>query len=137
MPIIVFKCFKSIYYIVTIIVYLIWLLCVTITGPKPGPPRNVSITEVRNGFVISWQAPLERAHLVRYYVIHYKTDGIWRTLNKAQIRAEDTSYLGTDKSCLQIIETVIRYKCSKKNHDGRTMDHVRDHPGHVYHRSNI
>ncbi|XP_025421495.1 protein turtle isoform X1 [Sipha flava] len=62
-------------------------------GPKPGPPRNLSITEVRNGFVISWQAPLERAHLVRYYVIHYKTDGIWRTLNKAQIRAEDTSYL--------------------------------------------
>lgn len=64
-------------------------------GPKPGPPRNVSIAEVKNGFVISWQAPLERAHLVRYYVINYKTDGIWRTLNKAQIRAEDTHYLGT------------------------------------------
>lgn len=63
-------------------------------GTKPGPPRNVSVTEVRNGFVISWQAPLERAQLVRYYVIHYKTDGIWRTLNKAQIRAEDTSYFG-------------------------------------------
>ncbi|XP_022181178.1 protein turtle isoform X2 [Myzus persicae] len=62
-------------------------------GPKPGPPRNVSIAEVYNGFVISWQAPLERAHLVRYYVINYKTDGIWRTLNKAQIRAEDTRYL--------------------------------------------
>ncbi|XP_008189431.1 protein turtle isoform X4 [Acyrthosiphon pisum] len=62
-------------------------------GPKPGPPRNVSIAEVKNGFVISWQAPLERAHLVRYYVINYKTDGIWRTLNKAQIRAEDTRYL--------------------------------------------
>ncbi|KAE9531252.1 hypothetical protein AGLY_010458 [Aphis glycines] len=62
-------------------------------GPKPGPPRNVSIAEVKNGFVISWQAPLERAHLVRYYVINYKTDGIWRTLNKAQIRAEDTHYL--------------------------------------------
>ncbi|XP_060868691.1 protein turtle-like isoform X1 [Metopolophium dirhodum] len=62
-------------------------------GPKPGPPRNVSIAEVKNGFVISWQAPLERAHLVRYYVINYKTDGIWRTLNKAQIRAEDDRYL--------------------------------------------
>ncbi|XP_026814374.1 protein turtle-like isoform X3 [Rhopalosiphum maidis] len=62
-------------------------------GPKPGPPRNVSIAEVKNGFVISWQAPLERANLVRYYVINYKTDGIWRTLNKAQIRAEDTHYL--------------------------------------------
>lgn len=73
--------------------------CVVITfniGPKPGPPRNVSITEVRNGFVISWEAPLERTSLVLYYVIHYKTDGIWRTLNKAQIRAEDTSYLGMD-----------------------------------------
>ncbi|XP_060841195.1 protein turtle isoform X3 [Rhopalosiphum padi] len=62
-------------------------------GPKPGPPRNVSIAEVKNGFVISWEAPLERANLVRYYVINYKTDGIWRTLNKAQIRAEDTHYL--------------------------------------------
>ncbi|XP_050542439.1 protein turtle-like isoform X2 [Daktulosphaira vitifoliae] len=62
-------------------------------GPRPGAPRNLSITEVRNGFVISWQAPLERAHLVQYYVIHYKTDGIWRNLNKAQIRADDTSYL--------------------------------------------
>lgn len=69
--------------------------------PKPGPPRNVSITEVRNGFVISWQAPLERTSLVRYYVIHYKTDGIWRTLNKAQIRAEDTSYLGMHYSIVE------------------------------------
>lgn len=67
-------------------------------GPKPGPPRNVSIIEVDNGFVISWEAPLERAYLVQYYVINYKTDGIWRTLNKAQIRAEDTSYFGMNKS---------------------------------------
>ncbi|XP_026681541.1 protein turtle-like, partial [Diaphorina citri] len=62
-------------------------------GPKPGPPRNVSVTEVNNGFVISWQPPLERASLIQYYLIKYRTDGSWKTLNKGQIRPEENSYL--------------------------------------------
>uniref|UniRef100_A0A1B6E797 Protein turtle n=1 Tax=Clastoptera arizonana TaxID=38151 RepID=A0A1B6E797_9HEMI len=62
-------------------------------GAKPGMPRNLTVTEISNGFVISWQAPLERANLVQYYVIKYRTDGAWKDLNKGTIRAEETSYL--------------------------------------------
>ncbi|XP_063990068.1 protein turtle isoform X2 [Diachasmimorpha longicaudata] len=63
------------------------------TGPKPGPPRNLTVTEISNGFLITWQHPLERSHLVQYYDIVYKTDGLWKPLNKGQIRPEETSYL--------------------------------------------
>ncbi|XP_044733170.1 protein turtle isoform X3 [Chrysoperla carnea] len=62
-------------------------------GPKPGPPRNLTVTEISNGFLITWQQPLERAHLTQYYTIKYRTDGQWKTLNKGQIRPEETSYL--------------------------------------------
>ncbi|XP_044008135.1 protein turtle isoform X3 [Aphidius gifuensis] len=63
------------------------------TGPKPGPPRNLTVTEVPNGFLITWQHPLEKSHLIEYYDIKYKTDGAWKTLNKGHIRSEETSYL--------------------------------------------
>lgn len=63
------------------------------TGPKPGPPRNLTVTEVSNGFLISWQAPLERAHIVKFYTIKYRTDAQWKTLNRGQIRPEETQYL--------------------------------------------
>ncbi|XP_073826028.1 immunoglobulin superfamily member turtle isoform X4 [Musca autumnalis] len=62
-------------------------------GPKPGPPRNLTVTEVSNGFLISWQAPLERAHIVKFYTIKYRTDAQWKTLNRGQIRPEETQYL--------------------------------------------
>lgn len=64
------------------------------TGPRPGHPRNITVTEVSNGFIITWQAPQEKVNLVQFYTIKYRTDGAWKTLNKAQIRAEETSYLG-------------------------------------------
>ncbi|KAF2894818.1 hypothetical protein ILUMI_11357 [Ignelater luminosus] len=63
------------------------------TGPKPGPPRNVTVSEISNGFLVSWQPPLERADLVQYYAIRYKSDGPYKTLNKGQIRPEETQYL--------------------------------------------
>lgn len=63
-------------------------------GPKPGPPRNVTVSEISNGFLVSWQPPLERADLVQYYAIRYKSDGPYKTLNKGQIRPEETQYLG-------------------------------------------
>jgi hypothetical protein len=47
-------------------------------GPKPGPPRNLTVTEIPNGFLISWQVPLERAHLVQFYTIKYRTDAQWK-----------------------------------------------------------
>ncbi|XP_046388423.1 protein turtle-like isoform X4 [Ischnura elegans] len=62
-------------------------------GPKPGPPRNLTVSEVSNGFLITWQAPLERSNLIQYYTIKYRTDAQWKTLNKGQIRPEETSYL--------------------------------------------
>ncbi|XP_063916587.1 protein turtle isoform X3 [Zophobas morio] len=62
-------------------------------GPKPGIPRNLTVTEISNGFLITWQPPLERANLIQHYSIKYRTDGGWKTLNKAQIRPEDTQYL--------------------------------------------
>ncbi|XP_032592076.1 protein turtle isoform X5 [Drosophila grimshawi] len=62
-------------------------------GPKPGPPRNVSVTEISNGFLITWQSPLERAHIVKFYTIKYRTDAEWKTLNRGQIRPEETQYL--------------------------------------------
>ncbi|KAJ8669632.1 hypothetical protein QAD02_000891 [Eretmocerus hayati] len=61
--------------------------------PRPGPPRNISVAEVSNGFLITWMPPLERSHLVKFYTIKFKTDGPWKTLNKGQIRPEDTSFL--------------------------------------------
>jgi immunoglobulin superfamily member 9B len=85
----------------------------SILGPKPGPPRNLTVTEIPNGFLISWQVPLERAHLVQFYTIKYRTDAQWKvgiltvnvvlfnlfifnsfqTLNRGQIRPEETQYL--------------------------------------------
>lgn len=62
-------------------------------GPKPGPPRNVTVSEVANGFLISWQEPLERMSLIQHYTITYRLDNQWKTLNRGQIRPLDTSYL--------------------------------------------
>lgn len=73
--------------------YFIYVVCCRI-GPKPGPPRNLTVTEVSNGFLITWQTPLERANLIQFYTIKYRTDGPWKNLNKANIRPEDTQYLG-------------------------------------------
>ncbi|KAG5336820.1 TUTL protein, partial [Acromyrmex heyeri] len=61
-------------------------------GPKPGSPKNLTVTEISNGFLITWQPPSEKTHLIQYYTIKYKTDGPWKTLNKGQIRPEETSY---------------------------------------------
>ncbi|XP_014468290.1 PREDICTED: protein turtle-like isoform X8 [Dinoponera quadriceps] len=69
------------------------VITVRTLGPKPGTPRNLTVTEISNGFLITWQPPLERSHLIQYYTIKYKTDGPWKTLNKGQIRPEETSYL--------------------------------------------
>lgn len=64
-------------------------------GPKPGIPRNLTVTEIDSGFLITWQPPLERADLIQHYAIKYRTDGGWKPLNKVQIRPEDTHFLGT------------------------------------------
>ncbi|XP_025831527.1 LOW QUALITY PROTEIN: protein turtle [Agrilus planipennis] len=65
----------------------------SLAGPKPGPPRNLTVTEISNGFLITWQPPLEGTKLVQYYNIKYRTEKEWKSLNKGPIRAEDTQYL--------------------------------------------
>lgn len=62
-------------------------------GPKPGQPRNLTVTEISNGFLLTWEHPLERHSLTHYYSIRYRTDSNWKTLNRGQIRPEETSYL--------------------------------------------
>lgn len=51
------------------------------------------MSEVANGFLISWQEPLERTSLIQHYTITYRLDNQWKTLNRGQIRPLDTSYL--------------------------------------------
>lgn len=63
-------------------------------GIKPGVPRNITVTELSNGFLITWMAPTERADLIQHYVIRYRTDGPWKPLSKTLIRPEDTQFLG-------------------------------------------
>lgn len=62
-------------------------------GPLPGQPRNVTVTEVSNGFLISWQEPLEKTGTITHYSIEYRTDKDWKLLNRGQIRSMDSSYL--------------------------------------------
>lgn len=64
-------------------------------GPRPGAPRNVTVQEVDNGFVISWEAPQERPDLVKYYTIMYRIDTQWKDLTRAsKIRSDETKFLG-------------------------------------------
>lgn len=67
---------------------------IKLTGPKPGVPRNITVTEISNGFLITWMPPTERADLIQHYMIKYRTDGPWKPLSKAIIRPEDTHFLG-------------------------------------------
>lgn len=54
----------------------------------------MTVTEIPSGFLITWMPPLDRANLVTYYTIKYRTDGPWKDLSRNRIRPEDTSYLG-------------------------------------------
>lgn len=49
--------------------------------------------EVSNGFLISWQEPLEKIGTLTHYSIEYKMDKEWRSLNRDPIRSVDSSYL--------------------------------------------
>lgn len=69
------------------------IITVRTIGPKPGVPRNLTVNEIDSGFLITWEPPMDRAELIQHYVIKYRTDGPWKTLNKVQIRPEDTHYL--------------------------------------------
>lgn len=64
-------------------------------GPRPGPPRNVSINEVDSGFLLTWAPPQERPELLKYYTIRYRTDKDWKDLTRnTKIRPDETKYIG-------------------------------------------
>ncbi|XP_064078244.1 protein turtle-like isoform X11 [Macrobrachium nipponense] len=60
-------------------------------GPKPAPPRNVTVEKVSDGFVISWLPPLDSVVPVAYYDIEYRVDGSWKKLNSEHI-VDEHSY---------------------------------------------
>lgn len=63
-------------------------------GPRPGPPRNVSINEVDSGFLLTWAPPQERPELLKYYTIRYRTDKDWKDLTRnTKIRPDETKYI--------------------------------------------
>ncbi|KAB7508158.1 Protein turtle [Armadillidium nasatum] len=60
-------------------------------GPKPDPPTNLNVKRVKDGFLITWDAPEDSPVPVQYYDIEYKIDTGWKKLNKENIVGE-TSY---------------------------------------------
>lgn len=40
--------------------------------PRPGPPTNVTVQRVAQGYAISWQPPMQSSVPVEYYHIEYK-----------------------------------------------------------------
>ncbi|CAL4082334.1 unnamed protein product [Meganyctiphanes norvegica] len=61
-------------------------------GPKPQPPRNVTVKDNKDGTVlISWLPPEDTKVPVAYYDIEYKNEGSWKKLNTKQI-VDTTSY---------------------------------------------
>nr|WKY18272.1 turtle-like protein IGSF9 [Penaeus vannamei] len=61
------------------------------TGPKPDPPRNVTVRRVQDEYLISWIPPTDNSVPPAYYGIEYRTDGTWKKLNDEHI-IDATSY---------------------------------------------
>ena len=60
--------------------------------PRPGPPTNVTVARVAQGYAISWQAPVHGAVPVEYYHIEYKEDPDDTWSHWGPLR--ETSFLG-------------------------------------------
>jgi hypothetical protein len=62
-------------------------------GPKPLPPSNVTVQQIRTGLIICWQPPPVRASPVPvdHFVIQYRTVGQWVPLTD-HVAANATSY---------------------------------------------
>jgi len=67
-------------------------------GPRPLPPVNLSVHQLRNGSLnISWQAPVHSPSPILFYQILYRTVGQWVPLND-RLTANVTWYLWTTAS---------------------------------------
>ncbi|XP_022245546.1 protein turtle-like isoform X2 [Limulus polyphemus] len=64
------------------------------SGPKPSPPRNVTVQETEDGLLISWLSPLNQKVPVAFYYVEYRTQSMswkrWGPIKRA------TSYLAKD-----------------------------------------
>ncbi len=67
------------------------------SGPRPGPPRNVTIRQQKNGLLISWLPPINTTVPVSYYVVFYRTVGRWVPLTN-NIEGGKNWYLWTTSS---------------------------------------
>ena len=66
-------------------------------GPKPSPPKNITVVSTKDGILISWEppSPSDSVVPVAYYDIEYRTNETpTRKLNKKKILGETTKYLG-------------------------------------------
>ncbi|XP_067143840.1 protein turtle-like isoform X3 [Centruroides vittatus] len=60
-------------------------------GPKPWPPRNVTITNTPHGVLISWLPPINKSIPVAFYYVEYKTeDRPWKRWEPVK---DENSYL--------------------------------------------
>ncbi|XP_023238689.1 protein turtle-like isoform X2 [Centruroides sculpturatus] len=60
-------------------------------GPKPWPPRNVTITNTPHGVLISWLPPMNKSIPVAFYYVEYKTeDRPWKRWEPVK---DENSYL--------------------------------------------
>lgn len=76
-------------------------------GPRPGPPRNISVTEVESGFLVTWAPPAERLELLKFYTIEFRTDKDWKDLTRnAKIRPDETKYIGMyDENVVNVLRS--------------------------------
>ncbi|XP_050417092.2 protein turtle homolog B isoform X3 [Patella vulgata] len=47
-------------------------------GPRPNPPRNVTIAMEENEVTVSWLPPANSSVPILYYVVEFRTDGNWQ-----------------------------------------------------------
>ena len=61
-----------------------------ILGPKPLPPRNLTIDESTYGLILKWLPPEDETVAIAYYSVDYKSDysthAQWKKLNKRPIK---------------------------------------------------
>ncbi|XP_076321273.1 protein turtle homolog B-like isoform X2 [Tachypleus tridentatus] len=64
------------------------------SGPKPFPPRNVTVQETDDGVLISWLSPLNQKVPVAFYYVEYRTQSKpWKRWGPIK---HSTSYLAKD-----------------------------------------
>ncbi|KAL3886696.1 hypothetical protein ACJMK2_026675 [Sinanodonta woodiana] len=61
-------------------------------GPRPSPPRNLSVSGDPLGIVLSWLPPENTSVPIFYYTVEYRTDGDWVS-EQSNVLHPNTSYI--------------------------------------------